>query len=129
MAEFWPFASFSGLTSAGLDANAIPDSSFDVVTNVFMFHELPPNVRRAVLKEFARVLKPGGRAILVDSLQYGDVPDYDGLLETFPQNFHEPYYRSYLGENFVQIATRSGLTHVRDERAFVSKVIVLDKPA
>jgi ubiquinone/menaquinone biosynthesis C-methylase UbiE len=111
------------------EAMPFPDASFDVVTNVFMFHELPPKVRRGVLKEFARVLKPGGRAILVDSLQYGDVPDYDGLLETFPQNFHEPYYRSYLGENFVQIATRSGLTHVRDERAFVSKVIVLDKPA
>ena len=43
----------------------LTDESLDVVTNVFVMHELPPRVRRAVLKEFARVLKPKGRAILV----------------------------------------------------------------
>jgi hypothetical protein len=29
------------------------------------------------------VLKPGGRLVLVDSLQRGDQPDYEGLLELF----------------------------------------------
>jgi hypothetical protein len=28
------------------------------------------------------------------ALQRGDQPDYDGLLELFPLNYHEPYYRS-----------------------------------
>jgi ubiquinone/menaquinone biosynthesis C-methylase UbiE len=55
-----------------------PDASFDVVTSIFMFHELPPEVRRAIFGEFARVLKPGGRLVLVDSLQRGDEPDYEG---------------------------------------------------
>jgi hypothetical protein len=41
-------------------------------------------------REFARVLKPGGRLVVVDSLQMGDEPDYDGMLELFPQNYHEP---------------------------------------
>ena len=49
----------------------LPDESQDAVTSIFMFHELPPKVRRIVLREFARVLKPGGRLILVDSLQHG----------------------------------------------------------
>jgi ubiquinone/menaquinone biosynthesis C-methylase UbiE len=111
------------------EAVPLPDASQDAVTCIFMFHELPPAVRRVVLGEFSRMLKPGGRLVLVDSLQRGDEPDYDGLLELFPQNFHEPYYTSYLDEDFAALGRACGLTHVRDVNAFVSKVMVLDKPA
>jgi hypothetical protein len=55
--------------------------------------------------------------------------DYDGLLELFPQNYHEPYYVSYTNEDFSALATGCGLTHIRDVKAFVSKVMVFDKPA
>jgi ubiquinone/menaquinone biosynthesis C-methylase UbiE len=106
-----------------------PDASCDVVTSIFTFHELPPEVRRTIFSECARVLKPGGRLVLVDSLQRGDEPDYEGLLELFPQNYHEPYYASYVTEDFDAIARACGLTSVRDVKAFVSKVMVFDKPA
>jgi ubiquinone/menaquinone biosynthesis C-methylase UbiE len=106
-----------------------PDNSCDAVTNIFMLHELPPQVRRTVIREAARVLKPGGRLVLVDSLQLGDVPDYDGMLERFPHLYHEPYYRSYLIEDFSAIAHDCGLVHRRDTKAFVSKVMVFDKEA
>lgn len=106
-----------------------PDASFDAVTNVFMFHELPPKVRRAVFREFARVLKPGGRLVLVDSLQRGDRADYESLLELFPQNFHEPYYAGYLDEDFAAIAQGYGLNHAGATQAFISKVMVFDKLA
>ena len=111
------------------NAESIPlaDASQDAVTSIFTFHELPPQVRLGVVRECARVLKPGGRLVLLDSLQRGDMPDYEGLLELFPQNFHEPYYASYLEEDFAGIARASGLTHVRDTPAFVSKVMVFDK--
>ena len=116
------------LAVANGEAIPLPDASQDAVTNIFMFHELPPKVRRTVFREFARVLKPGGRLVVVDSLQRGDEPDYDGLLELFPQNFHEPYYTTYISENFKAIAADCGLAHVRDTTAFVSKVMVFDKP-
>jgi ubiquinone/menaquinone biosynthesis C-methylase UbiE len=113
------------------NAESIPvrDNSQDAVTSIFLFHELPPEVRRIAIGECARVLKPGGRLVLVDSLQRGDQPDYDGLLELFTQNYHEPYYVSYTNENFSVLASDCGLTHIRDIKAFVSKVMVFDKLA
>jgi len=111
------------------EAIPLPDESHDAVTSIFMFHELPPKVRRIVFGEFARVLKPGGRLVVLDSLQIGDEPDYDGMLERFPQNYHEPYYTGYIREDFRAIAAGCGLTHVRDVNAFVSKVMVFDKPS
>ena len=52
-------------------AEALPvrDQSQDAVTSIFVFHELPPKVRRSVFRECARVLKPGGRFVLVNSLR------------------------------------------------------------
>ncbi len=119
----------SRVTTLVAKAESLPlaDASQDAVTSVFMMHELPPKVRREMIGEAARALKDCGRLVIVDSLQRRDVPDYDGLLERFPQNYHEPYYESYLDEDFAQIAAAYGLTHVRDEPAFVSKVMVFDK--
>jgi ubiquinone/menaquinone biosynthesis C-methylase UbiE len=116
------------LMVANGEAIPLPDESQDAVTSIFTFHELPPKVRRIVFREFARVLKPGGRLVVVDSLQIGDEPDYDGMLELFPQSYHEPYYAGYLAEDFGAIAGDCGLAHVRDVNAFVSKVMVFDKP-
>ena len=111
------------------EAIPLPDSSQDAVTSIFLFHELPPKVRRSVLRECARVLKPGGRLILLDSLQRDDRPDYEGMLQLFPQNYHEPYYASYTKEDFAALASECGLVQVRSVMAFVSKVMVFDKAA
>jgi ubiquinone/menaquinone biosynthesis C-methylase UbiE len=116
------------LSVAKAERLPLPDESQDALTSIFLMHELPPKVRRAVVRECARVLRPGGRLVLVDSLQRGDRPDYDGLLELFPQSYHEPYYLSYLNEDFSALAAEHGLAHVRDVNAFISKVMVFDKP-
>jgi ubiquinone/menaquinone biosynthesis C-methylase UbiE len=111
------------------EALPVANESQDALTSIFLFHELPPKVRRIIFREYARVLKPGGRAVLVDSLQRGDRPDYDGLFDLFPQSYHEPYYRSYLTEDFGAMAKSCGLRHIRDVEAFISKVMVFDKMA
>jgi ubiquinone/menaquinone biosynthesis C-methylase UbiE len=117
------------LVVANAEAIPVPDESCDAVTSIFMMHELPPKVRRTVIREAARVLKPDGRLILIDSLQRGDEPDYDAILTRFPQSYHEPFFASYVGEDFRTIARRCALTHRRDIKAFVSKVMVFDKQA
>jgi len=116
-----------GFVVGKAEAIPIPDNSQDAVTSIFLLHELPPKVRRSVLHECSRVLKPGGRLVLLDSLQRGDQPDYEGMLERFPQNYHEPYYSSYVKEDFVALAAECDLTYVGDVKAFVSKVMVFDK--
>ena len=93
------------------------DGQFDIVTCIYLFHELPPGVRRAVVGEIRRVLRPGGMLMFVDSLQTGDEPDYDAMLDYFPVAFHEPYYASYLREDLDRLwkpgihpgRTRSGV--------------------
>ncbi len=104
--------------------------SFDIATCVFLFHELPNEVRRKVTSEIARVLKPGGLFAFVDSLQWGDVEAYDGLLEAFPQRFHEPYYLDYLGDTLdgpEGVFASHGLQPVASFPTFLSKVIVCRK--
>jgi len=118
----------TGFVVAKAEAIPLPDNSQDAVTNIFLFHELPPKVRRITLGECARVLKPGGRLVILDSLQRGDHPDYDGLLELFPRNYHEPYYPSYINEDFDALAADWALQPVRNVKTFVAKVMVFDKP-
>jgi ubiquinone/menaquinone biosynthesis C-methylase UbiE len=45
---------------------AFPDRTFDIVLSTFMMHVLPDDLKRAGLTEMARVLKPGGRLLVVD---------------------------------------------------------------
>lgn len=102
---------------------------FDVVTCVYLFHELPPRVRPIVLKEITRVLKPGGTFIFVDSIQRGDIDGADALLDNFPASFHEPYYDSYTKEDLPARFADAGLHVIGQTPAFMSKVVVARKPA
>jgi SAM-dependent methyltransferase len=46
---------------------AFPDQSFDVVLSTFMMHQLPDDLKAQGLAEIARVLKAGGRLLVVDT--------------------------------------------------------------
>jgi hypothetical protein len=51
-----------------------------------------------------------------------------GFWSSFRKAYHEPYYSSYLEENFAALAAGHGLVHARNVNAFISKVMVFDKP-
>jgi ubiquinone/menaquinone biosynthesis C-methylase UbiE len=110
------------LIEAAAETVPAPAASFDIVTAIYLFHELPARARRAVVAEIRRVLKPGGTFILLDSLQTGDEPAYDALLDYFPLAFHEPYYASYLREDFDRLI-RPGFTPEERSLAYFSKVV------
>ena len=117
-------SAWSRVTLAEANAEVLPfaNASFDIVTCVYLFHELPHRARQGVAREIRRVLKPGGRLIFLDSLQTGDEPDYDAMLEWFPVAFHEPYYASYLREDLDRLFG-PGFSPVHQAPAYVSKVL------
>jgi ubiquinone/menaquinone biosynthesis C-methylase UbiE len=45
---------------------AAPDASYDQVLLFFLLHEQPEHVRRGTLAEAMRVVKPGGKIVIVD---------------------------------------------------------------
>jgi ubiquinone/menaquinone biosynthesis C-methylase UbiE len=51
---------------ATVEALPFPDRSFDAAFSTLMMHHLPRPVRRACAQEVARVLRPGGRFLVVD---------------------------------------------------------------
>jgi ubiquinone/menaquinone biosynthesis C-methylase UbiE len=113
---------------ANAEAMPLADASQDIVTAIYLFHELPPKVRTTVAKEIARVLKPGGLFVLVDSIQPGDTPGFEALTEFFPQAFHEPYYESYLTWNIGDTFETAGLERRTETPAFLSKLAAFVRP-
>jgi ubiquinone/menaquinone biosynthesis C-methylase UbiE len=101
------------------------DRSLDLVFSSFLMHELPQDVRLDVLREMSRVVKADGLVVIVDSLQKGDHPAWDGLLDLFPHYFHEPYYAEYANGSLAAWAADAGLTPYDSERAFLSSVTAL----
>ncbi|GGY39764.1 class I SAM-dependent methyltransferase [Parvularcula lutaonensis] len=112
----------------GAPAEKLPfaDGSVDILTTVYLFHELPPKVRREVAAEIARVLKPGGLYVHLDSVQYGDT-SMDALLEGFPAAFHEPYYDSYCKEQLAELFGEAGLEPDGQRVGFLSKASAFRK--
>lgn len=73
------------------DDPAFPDQSFDLVTSSLLLHHLLPAGKRAALAAVWRLLKPGGRLVLVDftrpeghlrALAFAFVRALDGRRET-----------------------------------------------
>lgn len=112
------------------NAEALPfvDEHFDVVTSVYLFHELPKNARRHAVAEMARVLRPGGLLVIEDSAQVSDSPQIADLLAQFPEQYHEPFYADYMRDDLSALLGEHGLEVESAEPHMVAKVVVARKP-
>jgi len=133
-----PYLALAKKRLSGLDVDFVraaaedlpfKEASQDVVYNVFLMHELPSKVRSKVLAEAMRVLRPGGVFITVDSIQEDEVPEYAWALKKFPQDYHEPFYKSYTQWPLQDAYRKAGFENISQSRGFFSKCVVGAKPS
>ena len=117
--------SWTRLLEANAERLPLADRSQDVATCIYLFHELPRQVRSRVASEIARILKPGGLFVFVDSIQKGDHAPFDALLDAFPIQFHEPYYADFVRSDLPALFAAAGFRVESIERAFMSRVMTL----
>ncbi|KAL4419508.1 hypothetical protein ABPG77_002294 [Micractinium sp. CCAP 211/92] len=138
--EYWkrmraPDANFGGRDGTGVtflqtaaEKLDVPDSSQDIVMCVYLFHELPAEVRKQAAAEMARVLKPGGIVILTDSMQLGDREVYEHTMGRFG-SFNEPYYEDYISTPLGPLFEAAGLKCGMKVVGSSTKTLSFYKPA
>ncbi|MFN9629862.1 MAG: class I SAM-dependent methyltransferase [Cyanobacteriota bacterium] len=97
---------------AAAEATGLPEGSYDLITLQFVCHELPAEATRAVLRESARLLRPGGVIVQVDQ-----DPDSE-VIRRLPAPIAtllkstEPYLEDYFSLNFPAELVAAGFEAV-----------------
>ena len=89
----------------------IEDATYDQVVLFFLLHEMPANVRERTLSEALRVLKPGGKLVIVDFHKPNALnpfrylyPPMFRLLEPFALDTWTEQIEDWLPKDFVPMA-------------------------
>ena len=103
---------------------AFPDASFDLVAASLLFHETPPAVSRAILRESFRLLKVGGQVAILDGNQK-TLRQTEWLADIF----EEPYIKSYAAGSLDAWVGAAGFAAVQThEHWWVNQVTQGVKP-
>jgi SAM-dependent methyltransferase len=100
---------------AAAEASGLEGGAYDLITLQFVCHELPADATRAVLREAARLLRPGGVIALVDQ-----DPDSE-VIRRLPAPIAtllkstEPYLADYFGLDLPAALVEAGFSDVRRE--------------
>jgi ubiquinone/menaquinone biosynthesis C-methylase UbiE len=101
------------LKHAAAQALPFPDAQFDAVLSTMMLHHLPRKAREQCLRESRRVLKPGGRVLVVDFA--ASAPKKKNFLAHFHRHGHTdlPDIIAMLGDAGLNIVD-SGAVGIRN---------------
>ena len=92
------------------EATGLEASEFDVVTASLLFHETPTSISQAILNEAYRLLKPGGKVIILDGHQK-ILRNTTWLTEIF----EEPYIKDYAASSVDAWLGKAGFSQVLTE--------------
>ncbi|MFO0209821.1 MAG: methyltransferase domain-containing protein, partial [Pseudanabaena sp.] len=90
---------------AAAENTGLPDASFDFVSCFLLFHELPQDATRQILREIRRVLRPNGYFTLMDMNPYSDIylkmPPYILTLLKSTEPYLDQYFSFDLASELV----------------------------
>ncbi|MEB3887491.1 class I SAM-dependent methyltransferase [Lyngbya sp. CCY1209] len=92
------------------ERTGFPEESFDLVSAALLFHETPPDIARAVLREAFRLLKAGGQVVVLDGHQR-----VLRHTEWLTEIFEEPYVKDYAAGSVDAWLGAAGFGAVRTE--------------
>lgn len=107
---------FSNVTFQRADAVKLPfgDGSFDAACVSFALHEMPASIRDRVVREMARVTKPGGVAVVVDyGLPRNRVASW--LAYHIVKLYERDHYATFVRSDVAGLIESAGL-RVSDDR-------------
>ena len=92
------------------EKTGFPDQSFDLVTASLLFHETPPAISEAILRESFRLLTTGGEVLILDGNQ-----KTLRHLEFLNNVFEEPYIRDYAAGSVDACMGKAGFEAVQTQ--------------
>ncbi len=123
-------AGFTNINLRQSDARSLPfdDNSFDVLFNNYMLDLIPLDDMPIILKEFRRVLKNGGRLVLVNmSKEQHGITLYERLYQATPVRLIPYLYGGCRPVLMAEQTRQAGFQDVRHEfikNIFPSEVVV-----
>lgn len=114
------------------DATDLPfdDASFDAACVSFALHEMPPTIREKTLREMTRVVRRGGRIIVVD---YG-LPErawFRPIVFHAVKLYERERYAEFVQSDLRDALGRAGLVEIREDPHFggAVRLVTARKPA
>ncbi|MGI9309828.1 MAG: class I SAM-dependent methyltransferase [Gammaproteobacteria bacterium] len=98
------------LFQAAAEQTGLEAQQFDLVTSYAMFHELPSEAARRVLRESLRLLKPGACLLVGDVKAYHAQDNYERWKADYWNQMHggDPFWREYASADLAQLALDEG---------------------
>ena len=87
-----------------VETTKLPDNSIDGINMTYLLHECPDRIKQIILAECWRILCPGGRLVVTDSLP-GELYSYRG--------FFEPYKEQWLKVNPDKLLQEADFVNIK----------------
>lgn len=105
------------ITYAQRDATATgyEAETFDLVCGFLLLHEVPDDVRAAIVAEALRLLRPGGTLMFLDIPPYAALDPAQAWFESFDVRGNgEKYWEQFLASDFPGLLESTGFVDVAD---------------